>query len=62
MNNAIQVVDDERDLLETLKTGLIISGYKNLNLLTDPMAASKSVEAGEHYDIALLDITMPGIS
>lgn len=62
MNNAILVVDDERDFLETLKRGLIISGYKNLNLLTDPMAASKSVEAGESYDIALLDITMPGMN
>jgi DNA-binding NtrC family response regulator len=62
MNNSILVVDDERDFLETLKRGLIISGYKNLSLLTDPIDAAKSVESGETFDIALLDITMPGMS
>jgi two-component system, NtrC family, response regulator AtoC len=62
MNNAMLVVDDERDFVETLKRGFITSGYKNLSMLMDPMAASKSVEAGEHHGNTLLDVTMPSLS
>jgi DNA-binding NtrC family response regulator len=61
MNSAILVVDDERDFLESVKRGLAISGYRNLKLLTDPLEAVRLVKAGERYDIALLDITMPGM-
>jgi CheY-like chemotaxis protein len=62
INSAILVVDDERDFLESVKRGLVISGYRNLKLLTDPLEAVRLVEDGESYDIALLDITMPGMN
>jgi two-component system response regulator AtoC len=62
MNSTILVVDDERDFLESVKRGLVISGYKNLRLLADPLEAARLVEGGETYDIALLDITMPGMN
>jgi DNA-binding NtrC family response regulator len=62
MNSAILMVDDERDFLESMKRGLLISGYKNLKLLTDPVEAAQLVEGGGAFDVALLDITMPGIS
>lgn len=62
MNTAILVVDDEKDFLATLKRGLVVSGYKDLGLFDDPIAAVRSVEAGDAYDIALLDITMPNLN
>jgi two-component system response regulator AtoC len=62
MSCAILMVDDEKDFLETVKRGLVISGYKNLRLMSDPMEAARLVESGEAWDIALLDITMPGMS
>lgn len=62
MNSTILVVDDEMDFLESVKRGLLISGYKNISLLTDPLEAARLVEGGKTYDIALLDITMPGMS
>jgi two-component system response regulator AtoC len=62
MNSSILIVDDEKDFLESLKRGLLISGYKNVHLETDPLEAARRVEAGESYDMALLDITMPGMN
>ncbi len=62
MNCAILMVDDESDFLESMKRGLLISGYKNLRLMSDPTEAARSVESGESYDIALIDITMPGMN
>jgi len=62
MNSSILIVDDEKDFLESLKRGLLISGYKNVRLETDPLEAARRVEAGENYDIALLDVTMPGMN
>ncbi|MCU0588459.1 MAG: sigma-54 dependent transcriptional regulator [Syntrophobacteraceae bacterium] len=61
MSNTILVVDDERDFLETVKRGLLISGYRHLKLLSDPVEALRLVEGGDSFDIALLDITMPGM-
>lgn len=61
MNSAILVVDDERDFLESVKRGLLISGYRKISLLADPLEAARLVEGGETYDVALLDITMPGM-
>jgi DNA-binding NtrC family response regulator len=62
MSNAILVVDDEKDFLESVKRGLVISGFKDLTLLDDPLEAARLVEGGRMFDVALLDITMPGTS
>ncbi|MHC1744470.1 MAG: sigma-54-dependent transcriptional regulator [Syntrophobacteraceae bacterium] len=62
MNCPILVVDDEKDFLESVKRGLVISGYKNLSLVSDPLEAARLVENGAYFDIALLDITMSGMS
>ncbi len=62
MNCAILMVDDEKDFLESVKRGLVISGYTNLRLISAPMEAARLVESGETWDIALLDITMPGMN
>jgi DNA-binding NtrC family response regulator len=59
---SILVVDDEKDFLESVKRCLIVSGYRSFRLLSDPMEAVLLLESGETYDIALLDITLPGMS
>ncbi len=62
MSIRILVVDDEKDFLESVKRGLVISGYKNLCLASDPLDALRLVENGEFFDVALLDITMSGMN
>ncbi len=62
MSIRILVVDDEKDFLESVKRGLVISGYKNLSLASDPLDALRLVENGEFFDVALLDITMSGMN
>jgi two-component system response regulator AtoC len=61
MNNRIIVVDDEQDFLESVKRGLITSGFKNVRIETDPLKAAADFENEEEYDIGLIDITMPGM-
>ena len=61
MKNSIIVIDDERDFLESVQRGLITSGFKKLKTEVDPLEALKRFENGEEFDIALIDITMPGM-
>ena len=44
MNNRIIVVDDEQDFLESIKRGLITSGFKNVRTETDPLKAAADFE------------------
>jgi DNA-binding NtrC family response regulator len=55
-------VDDERDFLESIRRGLITSGFKHVRTEDDPVKAADTFEKGETFDIALIDITMPGMS
>ena len=61
MDNSIIVIDDEQDFLETIRRGLITSGFKNLVLENDSKKAASRHENGEEFDIALIDIFMPGM-
>lgn len=61
MDYSIVVVDDDQDFLESIQRGLIISGFKNLNIYQDPLELVNIIEKGEAYDIALIDISMPGL-
>jgi DNA-binding NtrC family response regulator len=56
------VVDDDRDFLESIQRGLIVSGFNNLSVHQDPIEAANLIEKGKVFDIALIDITMPGMS
>jgi len=58
MDNRIIVIDDEEDFLESVRRGLITSGYKNVRLESDPRKALTLFEQGESIDIALIDISM----
>ncbi len=59
MDNRIIIIDDERDFLDSVKRGLIISGFKSVHLENDPRRATFIIEQGEAFDIALIDVTMP---
>ena len=61
MDNSIIVIDDERDFLESVRRGLITSGIKNVRTEEDPTRAAAIFSEGESFDIALIDITMPGM-
>jgi DNA-binding NtrC family response regulator len=61
MNNPLILVDDDRDFLETLKRRLADAGFKNVRTANDPLKAVELFEKGESFDIALIDMTMPGM-
>ncbi|MFO7716078.1 sigma-54-dependent transcriptional regulator [Desulfosarcina sp.] len=61
MKNRILVVDDEIDFLDSVRRGLITSGFKGIQTESDPRIAAAAVENGAVFDIALIDITMPGM-
>ncbi len=61
MLKRIIVIDDEKDFLETMKRGLVLSGYQKVELENDPFLALQRFENGENFDAALIDITMPGM-
>ena len=61
MKNSIIVIDDERDFLDSMRRGLITSGFKMIRTEAVPSEALSRFERGEDFDIALIDITMPGM-
>jgi len=61
MGYSLVVIDDEIDFLESVRRGLITSGIKKVHLEADPRNAASLFEQGETFDVALIDITMPGI-
>jgi len=62
MKNLIMIVDDEVDFLDSLRRGLVTSGFANVKTESDPIKAKDFFERGEAVDVALIDINMPGIS
>ena len=62
MINKILIVDDEQDYLDSVKRYLLRAGLKNIRLDDDPRNTVASLEKGESFDVALLDITMPHLS
>ena len=59
MDDRIIFIDDEQDFLDSVKRGLIMSGFRNVQLEIDPRKAAARFEQGEAFDIALIDVTMP---
>jgi len=62
MDDSILVVDDERDFLESVRRGLITSGFRNVRIEEDPSRAVAFFENGEEFDAALIDINMTPIN
>ena len=61
METRILVVDDDMDYLELLQGKLAAAGYGRIHLECDPVKAASRIEKGADFDIALLDLTMPGM-
>jgi two-component system, OmpR family, response regulator ChvI len=59
----ILLVDDEEDILYTFKTGLASEGF-NVEAFANPMEALTHfvMVNPSHYDLAILDIRMPGLN
>ena len=62
MRVSIIVVDDEMDFLDSVRRGLITSGFKNVHTEVNPVKAAEVIENGKTFDIALIDITMPALN
>jgi two-component system response regulator AtoC len=62
MDDSILVVDDERDFLESVRRGLITSGFRNVRIEEDPRRAIDLFENGEVFDAVLIDINMAPIN
>ena len=61
MNHRVIVVDDEIDFLQSVRRGLLAAGFKNVITLSDPFEALSTIERERCFDLAILDITMPGM-
>lgn len=56
----IAVVDDERDIAETIKRGLELMGFR-ADSFTDPEVALRGFSPGS-YDLMVIDIRMPKLT
>ncbi len=61
MNNRIIVVDDDRDYLSILVGKLLEAGYADVDAKDDARQAAVQIEKGDLYDIAFIDMNMPGM-
>ncbi|MGD9331626.1 MAG: sigma-54 dependent transcriptional regulator [Desulfobacterales bacterium] len=59
MPNRFLIIDDDRDYLELLLLKLKSIGYQDITCIDDPLEAANRFDAGETFDIALIDVTMP---
>jgi DNA-binding NtrC family response regulator len=62
MSDAVLVIDDEMDFLDSVKRGLVSAGFRDVRVESDPRVAASSVEQGDSYAVALIDITMPWLN
>jgi len=62
MDHGILVIDDEQVFLDTIKRGLVSCGFRNVHLESDPDKAATLFGNGESFDLALIDLNMPGTS
>ena len=62
MSDVVLVIDDEMDFLDSVKRGLISAGIRDVRAESDPRVAASSIQQGDRYAVALIDITMPWIT
>ena len=61
MSISILVVDDEQDFLDSVERALIISGHDAYQLESDSGKAARLFQNGKTWEVALLDVRMPGM-
>jgi len=54
----ILVIDDELDFLDSIKRGLLIAGYRNFMLLSQPLEI-KGLLKSQSFDLVFIDLCMP---
>ncbi len=59
MQPKIIAVDDDRDFLDLFARKLAGCGYPDVRTEDNPLRAAERFEAGEHFDLAMVDMTMP---
>jgi two-component system sensor histidine kinase RpfC len=57
----VLIIDDDHDTRESLATALTDAGF-HVEESPDAAAALRRVDAGEKFDVALLDVHLPGPS
>jgi DNA-binding NtrC family response regulator len=62
MDNTIVIVDDDRDFLDILKKRIRSFGFKDVRTEYDPLKAASVFKKGNGFDIAFIDMTMPGMN
>ncbi|MBE9574031.1 MAG: sigma-54-dependent Fis family transcriptional regulator, partial [Proteobacteria bacterium] len=62
MDNSIVLIDDEPLFLDSLRRELNLCGFKNVRSERDPNKAATLFKAGKLFDVALIDVKMPGTS
>ena len=62
MTNSILVIDDEEEFLASVRRALIISGHKDITLVSDPTLVTDLLHRDADFDVAVLDMTMPAMN
>ena len=62
MNHSVIVIDDEQDFLDSMKRCLLTAGITRIRLESDPAKAIGAMDEGEIFDVALIDLNMPGMN
>lgn len=58
--NRILIVEDEKDIAESIALNLDLSGYDAL-ILDDGLVVAEHLKTDHSFDLALLDVMLPGL-
>jgi two-component system response regulator AtoC len=61
LQNPIIAIDDDQTFLKSIRRTLITSGFTSVRLEPDPKKAVSVFKQGNPIDIALIDVSMPGM-
>ncbi|MEJ2657701.1 MAG: sigma-54 dependent transcriptional regulator [Desulfobacterales bacterium] len=61
MESRIIAIDDDQTFLRSIKRSLVTSGFKFITLESDSKRAASIFRKGQAFDIALIDVSMPGM-
>jgi two-component system, NtrC family, response regulator AtoC len=61
LENRIIAIDDDQTFLKSIKRSLVTSGFKFITLESDPKKAASIFKDGQTFDVALIDVSMPGM-
>ena len=61
MENRIIAIDDDQTFLKSIQRALVTSGFKHVTLENNPQKAVLIFKEGQIFDVALIDVSMPGM-